>query len=1615
MNHEQLPRTIATELLSAATEIIERLSFVTSRGGFIHSCCWALAGTLTIGTILASSHVAVAQIIPDTTLGTQNSTVTRDVLIRGIESDRIDGGAIRGANLFHSFEQFNIDAVRGAYFTNPAGIQNILSRVTGSNPSNILGRLGVLGNANLFLINPNGILFGENASLDVSGSFVATTANAIQFGAQGFFSANNPEAPSSLLTVNPSAFLFNQIPTGNIVNNSVAPIAPSSDFLVGLRVANRENLTLLGGSVNIDGGQLSAFGGRVEIGAVAGTGTVGLNADGSLNFPTNVQRADVSFTNGAGVDVSLNNGGDIAITARNIDISGGSLLLAGIDSRFGSVDSQAGDIALNATGEIRVVGSGIFNQVSPNVTGNGGNIELATGSLSITNGAELQASTFGRGDAGSVIINARDRVLIDGTSANGQFLSGAFSRVQQSAVGNGGNVELTTGSLSVTNRGQLSALTLGKGNAGNVIINARDQVSFDNSTAISRVEEGAVGRGGNIKITTGSLTLTNGGQLDTSPFGQGDGGNIIINARDAVSLDGISRDRERYSTFFTEVVEDAKGNGGNIEIFTDSLFVTNGAKLDAGTSGQGNSGSISINARDRVEFAGDETTAFSNVETGAVGNAGTIAITTGSLSLLDGAQLSTIVREASGSQPAGRGNAGNVIINTRNDINISGVSRVSGKPSGIRSLTAPGVMGNGGNIDINSDTGSLLVTNGAQLDTETLGQGKAGSIIINARDRVEFDNGFAASRVEEGAKGNGGDISITTGSLSLTNNANLNTSTSGQGKAGNVLINASAQISLDSDAYIASAVDKMGNGNGGDILITTGSLSLTNNANLNTSTSGQGKAGNILINASAQISLDSDAYIASAVDKMGNGNGGDILITTGSLSIAGAAQLDTSTFGQGSAGDVIIEARDTVTSTGISPDGIPSGVLSTVEETGIGNGGKIRISTGSLFLTDSARLNASTAGRGDAGDIVIEARDIVSLAGTSSDGAFPSIALSAVGETGNGDGGNIHISARSLSLTDDAQLSTSTRGQGIAGNVIIEASNQVSLNDAVISSNIGETGNGAGGNIRISTGTLSVTNGAELQASTFGQGNAGDVNIEARDSVDFRGTDRNGRPSIILTRVEESGDGDGGDIRITTGVLSATDGAQLSSTTYGQGSAGDIIINARDRISLDYAGIFSTVGFPDLGIGNGDAGDIHITTGSLSLTNGAQLSSSTFARGDASDIIIEARDSVSFAGVGGDNNLPSAAFSAVGLTGNGDGGNIRIATQSLSITDGARLYASTEGQGNAGNIQIDARDTVLLNGMNSRTELASELSSSTFEEAGGSGGTITVNTDSFRIADGAVVGAQTLSAFRGGDVSINARNLSLTDRAQISASSSGTGSAGGVAIAANEALTLTNSDITTAAEQASGGAISISAGAIRLYGDSDIRTNVESGSNNGGNITLLANSILAFDDSDILAFAQDGRGGNVTLSTPAFLGENYQPAAFGINPNTLDGNQRVDINASGAVNGAITLPDNSFIQNSLLELPEKTVDAERLIANSCIARTQQRSSFVITGTGGLPKRPGDASISPYPTGEVRSVTSDNSSSSGGDRPWQVGEPIIEPQGVYQLPDGQLVLSRECSE
>jgi filamentous hemagglutinin family protein len=204
--------------------------------------------------------LVLAQITPDTTLGAESSVVTPDAIVGGDPADLIEGGALRGSNVFHSFIDFNVAESQRVYFANPDGINNIVSRVTGGNVSNIFGTLGVDGAANLFLLNPNGILFGPNAQLDVAGSFSASTGDRFSYLDGSEFSAITPNAaPLVTVSITPGVQFGADAPDALILNQG--------DLVAG------QDLTLQAGAVN-SSGTLTANNGQVWVEAVAGDASV---------------------------------------------------------------------------------------------------------------------------------------------------------------------------------------------------------------------------------------------------------------------------------------------------------------------------------------------------------------------------------------------------------------------------------------------------------------------------------------------------------------------------------------------------------------------------------------------------------------------------------------------------------------------------------------------------------------------------------------------------------------------------------------------------------------------------------------------------------------------------------------------------------------------------------------------------------------------------------------------------------------------------------------------------------------------------------------------------------------------------------------------------------------------------------------------------------------------------------------------------------------------------------------------------------------------------------------------------------------------------------------------
>jgi len=600
---------------------------------------------------------AIAQIIPDNTLGPESSRTVPDT-INNLPSDRIDGGATRGSSLFHSFGEFNIGEGRGAYFENPRGISNIFTRVTGGNQSKILGTLGVLGNANLFLINQKGIVFGPSARLDVRGSFLAATADSIVFDNAVDFSSANPQG-APLLTVNiPVGLRFRENPGAIVNSSSVTEVIEGTTIPVGLAVPPGQTLALVGGDLIFNNGFASAVSGNIQLGSVAIPGVVSLNITPQglgLDYTNVANFGNIELSGLSAVTASGPGGGAIALRGGNVTVRDRSSLVSdtigSIDGRgikieaarfslldqafVGSITSGSGaggPIEVRTAENIELKGIGYENlrrrlldpgaaqepgdiadrqsSISTGTVGAGraGEIALDTKRLTIREGSVILNPTVGTGDGGSVTIRAKESVEINASG----LLSPTFSS------GNAGSIAIETGQLSVSDGALVSPSTLGAGNSGNLIVRASDSVIVARqrsdsllNTALATNSVGGTGRAGNIEINTRSLRLEEGAGIFSSSGGNigerlitgGPGGNITVNASDSVFVIGTAAGSIPYqSAIFAGTF--GSGKSGDVTLNARRLSVRDGGSIRASTLGAGLGGNVTVTADESVEIVG---------------------------------------------------------------------------------------------------------------------------------------------------------------------------------------------------------------------------------------------------------------------------------------------------------------------------------------------------------------------------------------------------------------------------------------------------------------------------------------------------------------------------------------------------------------------------------------------------------------------------------------------------------------------------------------------------------------------------------------------------------------------------------------------------------------------------------------------------------------------------------------------------------------------------------------------------------------------------------------------------------------------------------------------------
>jgi filamentous hemagglutinin family protein len=509
--------------------------------------------------------------------------VIRDVEVRGLPGDLIQGGAVRGNNLFHSFSEFNVNDGQRVYFANPGGIGNIISRVTGNNPSNIFGTLGINGGGSLFFINPNGIVFGENAKLDIAGSFVASTAKSLVFENGFEFSTENPAQPP-LLTINAPIGLQLGVNSGSIFLTGSGP--PSTG---PYQLQTNQTIGLIANGVFSQGGQVRAR--QIEVGSVSGESRIGITQQGpflKFKYDGIENFANITFSARSNIRLPFGSQGDVTINGDNIIFSGNSNIFLSFGSGSVTINgneitfSDRSDVFSGFSRELAINGNKInIDSNSYLYSFNSDNLRITTKVLSVNGGIILKY-----GGQGDLKIEASDSLEVVGVPL--QALLGSIVFEKNRFVSGGADLIISTKNLIIRDGGQILALTDASRPGSNILINATGlievtgEVQLDNDSFLpSRIlaasgstnlsptnnspsENNVVltGPGGNLTINTGKLTVSNGGEVTVSSTALGDAGTLTVNAG------SIFLDNEGKITATSD-----NANGGNINLTASDLLL----------------------------------------------------------------------------------------------------------------------------------------------------------------------------------------------------------------------------------------------------------------------------------------------------------------------------------------------------------------------------------------------------------------------------------------------------------------------------------------------------------------------------------------------------------------------------------------------------------------------------------------------------------------------------------------------------------------------------------------------------------------------------------------------------------------------------------------------------------------------------------------------------------------------------------------------------------------------------------------------------------------------------------------------------------------------------------
>ncbi|KYC40233.1 hypothetical protein WA1_27235 [Scytonema hofmannii PCC 7110] len=1307
-------------------------------------------GLIAVGGSLFCRSIAIAQNVPDSTLGTESSVVTPNVDVKGLASDRIDGGAVRGSGLFHSFQEFNVGEGRGAYFNNPAGVENIFSRVTGTNASNIFGKLGVLGNANLFLLNPNGIIFGPNASLDIKGSFSASTANSLNFGDGKLFSATNPTAPPLLSVTVPLGVQFNQQQPKAIANSG------------NLSVGTGQNLTLLGGTV-ASTGQLSAPSGQVAIAAVPGGSVVNLSPLAQLlNIETSSPVASVGSSSLGELLTSVDEKSHPGLTVNGngqVELAGSGLSVVDGDVVARNVTAQTA--TLTANNNLTLVESQI---------GTTGDLNLLAGNT--VRVRDSVANPFVAQAGGQLLVQGKQGVDIFALNHPSSGLVSGRDMVLRSANTVGGDAHYWTGGSFRIEKldGSLGGLF----SPYDPIIRASGDVSFNSYTGGSL----HILAGGSVNIGTVEITAADGtnGLVQTVFLSDddpnGDHSFVEINGRNFPTLDI----RAGTTDFGTPPFTPSFNFPGNGTINPNPPNITPVISANTQQTGANISiGSIINGRRGGQIFLTNQYQRNPNLPNGSIEITGEVPTSTGPTSIAAFGNPVTIdargdVRIDPGINTSiSEGQGGDIKILSRGIINVgrSSVrnSLTAGSDSGdggnitlsadknittngdIRSFISAGGSGDGGNISIISGTGNINTVSG-EISSVTA-NGNAGNIeLIAPLGNITTAN--VSSFVSAGGTGTGGDISIISGTGNINTVSGVISSVTANGNAGNIEL--IAPLGNITTANVSSFVSAGGTGTGGDISIISGTGNINTVSGVISSTTANGNAGYIEL--IAPLGNITTANVNSFVGARGTGNGGNIILRSGVTQIGENIEDVTVSTGLPFGFGVINTTRGSInsaTENGISgnvilqaANNISSGNIESFSTNNRPEFSEVRLESleGSVFL-DRVRLSTTNSGSGFPGDITILANDRIEIIGNNpvrNQGSIPDI-------ESNGDFGIITIAADGNVSLKDTLLSA------------IVPPNQFSRPNP----QQGEESRQAGEIDVISTsGNIEITN-SDLTARTESQfANPGNIEIIARGNVLIQ------QNSLVRTNIEQnagvvretnSSNGDDveyGNINIFGNSLEIR-GSEVTTTSASQVQAGSVIVIAPESFILsgtsftDFSlelnnptpqtvqrrpGLFAEATGKD-----GTAGEVGIVTNKLRIENGSQVTVSS-REGKAGNVIVLAKE-ISL------NNGALFATTGQDIEDRTTGGNIFLLSEQTVLDTFFNLFQNPDSVDKNRLEEFQSR----LNELDSNLESLILNNKFTKEELPGS------PLDFLHLGNESLIAANALNNARGGNVAIKTRVL----------------------------------------------------------------------------------------------------------------------------------------------------------------------------------------------------------------------------------------------------------------